>query len=41
MQNKTNELLTGKIFGTQADYIIAEGEFREGEGEEEENGEVG
>ncbi|XP_065833618.1 radial spoke head protein 6 homolog A-like [Oscarella lobularis] len=29
----------GKIFGTQADYIIAEGEFREGEGEEEENGE--
>ena len=27
----------GKIFGTKANYIIAETEFQEGEGEEEEN----
>ncbi len=28
--------LWGKIFGTKANYIIAEAEFQEGEGEEEE-----
>ena len=27
----------GKIFGIQANYYIAEGEFREGEGEDEES----
>jgi radial spoke head protein 4A len=30
-----NVRLFGKIFGTQADYIICESEFKEGEGEEE------
>ena len=28
--------LSGKVFGTEADYIIAEAEFPEGEGEEPE-----
>lgn len=28
--------ILGKIFGLEGNYIIAEGEFREGEGEEEE-----
>lgn len=27
----------GKILGTQSNYLVAEGEFREGEGEEEES----
>lgn len=27
----------GKMFGTEADYIIAEAEFQEGEGEEDED----
>lgn len=31
----------GKIFGTSADYIIAEAEYQEGEGEEEEEEEEG
>ena len=27
---------SGKVFGTEANYIVAETEFQEGEGEEEE-----
>ena len=32
--------LSGKVFGTEANYLIAEAEYPEGEGEEEEEGEV-
>ena len=31
----------GKIYGTEANYIVAEAEYTEGEGEEEEEGEEG
>ena len=30
----------GKLFGTEANYIVAEAEYQEGEGEEEEEEEV-